>query len=126
MPETIEQCCSVPKWHWYNIMSDLDVQGGLPGVVIDPLSVEECGCGGTTTAGTKFYITWVKDKFLLLSVSQQEQALVDAFAKVVGYQPFCRYISTKGGLLTIEWDKQDPTGRYSELETEGVKDLQCL
>jgi len=128
MAETIE-CVpgSKPKWHWDNVMGDLEKQGGLQGVVIDPFSVGDHRCGGKTEKDTKFHITWVKDTFLLVSVSQEEQALIDAFTKIVEYKPFCRYVSIKSGLLTFEWDKKDPESRFDALKNDkNVKDLQKI
>ncbi|MGD0576987.1 MAG: hypothetical protein ABSA74_02865 [Candidatus Staskawiczbacteria bacterium] len=122
MAETIERHGSQPKWHWYNVIEDLK-RCGLDGVVIDPLTVNEHGCGGETKKGTRFYITWVPDAFLLLSMAQEEDALVEAFARVVEYRPFCRYKSKESGLLTFEWDKQSPEDRFAELQREGEKDL---
>lgn len=113
------------KWHWFNVMSDLENQGGLAGVVIDPLSMSAHGCGGQTKNCTKFYITWVPDTFLMLSMSQEEPALVEAFAKVVEYRPFCRYIN-EPGLLTIEWDRKDPESRFAVLQGNGEKELQRI
>lgn len=127
MAETIQnECGGEAKWHWYNVMNDLKIQGGLDGVTIDPLSVNPHGCGGETQKGTKFYITWVPDMFLLVSMSQEEQELIDAFAKVVEYQPFCRYISKESGLLTFEWDKKNSDGRFAELQAAGEVELQAI
>lgn len=125
MAETIQNLHGSPKWHWYNIMEDLKVQGGLEGVVIEPSTVSTFGCGGYTQAGTRFGITWVHDRFMLLSLNQDEPELVKAFSKVLEYQPFCKYVNTKG-LLTYEWDRQDPVGRYKELEKKGEKDLEWI
>jgi hypothetical protein len=127
MAETIQNGCDgQAKWHWYNVMEDLKNQGGLDGVVINPLSVNAHGCGGETKKGTQFYITWVFNVFLLVSMSQEEQELVDAFAKVVGYRPFCRYISKDSGLLTFEWDKKNPDGRFAKLQTAEDDQLQTV
>ena len=112
MAETIRN----GKWLWYDVMNDLEKQGGLTGVVIEPTSVGPYGCGGNTKKGTGFYITWIADTFLLVSMSQEEQELIDAFAKIVEYAPFCRY--SKDGMLTFEWDKQDPEGRFKDLAEE--------
>ena len=64
--------------------------------------------------------------FLLLSVTQDETELVDAFAAVVGYKPFCRYTSRESGLLTYEWDKTDPEGRFAALQQAGETNLERL
>ncbi len=127
MAETLEIRGSVPKWHPDNISKDLEKQGGLPGVLIDILSINEHGCAGDTLQGTRFYITWIKDVFLLVSMSQEEPKLIEAFARIVEYRPFCRYEGkTDNGtsVITYEWDKKDPNGRYVELQEEGKKNLQ--
>ena len=46
-------------WTWANIMGDLEMQGGLPDVVINPLSMNQYSCAGKTASGTGFFITWV-------------------------------------------------------------------
>jgi len=125
MAETIEgDCGGEAKWHWYNIMNDLEVQGGLDGVSIDPLSIGDHSCGGETKKGTKFHFTWLHGKFLLVSMTQEEQELVEAFAKVVEYRPFCRYLEK--GFLTFEWDTTDPTGRFAELQNDNKDMLQMV
>lgn len=98
-------------WNWTDVMHDLKEQGGVE-VVIDPLSVTENGCGGYLD-GKFFYITWAKDKFLVLTMIEFSQPLVDAFSTVIEYQPFCRY--NERDLPTVEWDKMDPDGRFAEL-----------
>lgn len=117
MTETIENGCDgFEKWHWFNVQKDLIEQGGLTGVVeINPLSVKAHGCGGEHN-GNHFYFTWLYSQFLLVTMQQFSQPLIDAFAKVVGYQPFCHYKS--GGLVTVEWDKDNPELRLEELKQE--------
>ena len=122
MAETIKE----GKWHWFNVMKDLDQLGGLAGVVVDPLTMTDHGCGGQTKEGTKFYITWIPETFLLLSMTKDEQALIDAFAKVVEYRPFCRYVEKDNGLLTVEWDKKDPDGRFVDLQSKDKKDIKRI
>lgn len=125
MSETIQQDHGgVAKWLWYDIMSDLRQQGKLDGVTINPLTVTAHGCGGEYQ-GNHFVLTWVHNHFLLITMSYYSQPLVDAFAKVVEYQPFCRY-EEEGGLITVEWDKDDPTGRLEKLKKVGKKGLQPL
>ncbi len=113
-----------PRWLWHHIMRDLEVQGGIR-VVVDPFSVREFQCSGRTEGGTLFGITWMADTLLMLSMTQVEPALTEAFAKVLEYRPFCRYID-KNGLLTIEWDKVDPEKRFIQLEQEGMAQLQRI
>jgi len=123
MAETIEiGCDGTKKWMWFNVANDLEKQGGLTEVLIDPLSVCASGCGGEHEKN-HFYITWIHDLFLLVTMQTFSQALVDAFSKVVEYRPFCRYTS-KGNLETIEWDKKDPDSRFAELQNDStVKNL---
>jgi hypothetical protein len=111
------------KWHWYNVMGDLEKQGGVK-AIIEPTSVSDYGCAGKTEKGTVFTITWVHNKFLLLSMSQEEPKLVEAFSTVVGYDPFCRYVSKKSGLRTYEWDKINPEGRFASLQDEKEPNLE--
>jgi hypothetical protein len=110
-----------PKWTWLNVMADLKNQGHVDGAIINPLSVEPNSCGGEHK-GNQFYITWIKDTFLLLSMQNHSDELVKGFARVVDYEPFCRY-TEDNGLITVEWDKINPEGRFKELATEGKKDL---
>lgn len=111
------------RWHWYNVMEDLRTQGGVE-TIIDPTSVVPRGCAGTAATGTLFNITWVPNRLLMLSMSAEDLSLVEAFATVVEYRPFCRYVSRESGLLTYEWDKEDPQGRLRELQDEGEPELQ--
>ncbi len=130
MAETIQDACTpigAKKWHWYNVRRDLVEQGGLEDkeVMINPLSVNSHGCGGEHR-GNPFYITWALDAFLLVTAKKDDPALVDAFAKVVGYQPFAKYKEPNSGLVTTEWDKIDPNGRYQDLQKEDKLELTYL
>jgi len=130
MSETLKDACipiGTKKWPWYNIKKDLVRQGGLQKeeLIIDPFSVTPYGCGGEYK-GNPFYFTWVKDRFLLVSAKEDNRAyeeLIEAFAKVVDYQPFAKYIEPSSGLVTTEWDKIDPEGRYKKLQKEGKINL---
>ncbi len=117
MAETIQNLGSGARWHWQNVMSDLREQGALKDVVIDPWSVEAYGCGGQL-GDNFFFITWVHNQFLLVSMERFSQPLVDAFTRVVEYQPFCRY--ERDGMVTVEWDKNDPHGRLEDLQREST------
>jgi hypothetical protein len=112
-------------WLWVDVMRDLEEQGGLKGVTIDPTSANGSGRGGHTERGTHFFITWCRDQHLVLTVSQEEQALVDAFTAVLGYKPFCRY-TIEPNLPTFEWDKQDPEKRFKELVEENRAKLERI
>jgi hypothetical protein len=128
MAETIREVHGQQGWQWYQVMADLKEIGGLANVVINPLSVKRQGaCGGTTEKGTVFYITWAHNTYLLVTMSQNEKELIEAFSKVVEYKPFCQYLEdSKETLVTFEWDKIDPTGRFEELQKKPVRELQKL
>lgn len=124
MAETIViGCDGIEKWYWYNVMHDLETQGGLKDI-INLQSVVAHRCDGQYK-GNRFYITWVYNQFLFLTMEIFSQELVDAFAKVVGYQPFCRY--ERDDMVTVEWNKNDPQGRFTELQKEQeINDLRNL
>ena len=126
--ETIREVHGHKSWQWYQVMEDLDKIGGLPNVVIDPLTVKREGsCLGKTEIGTVFYITWAINTFLLVTMSQDEPKLIEAFSKVLEYKPFCQYIEdSEKTLITFEWDKIDPIARFEELQKKQVKELQKL
>ncbi len=114
MPETITAGSDgVKKWMWYNIMSDLEVQGDLPGVVIYPLYTGPHSCSGIL-GNNRLFISWFHNQGLVVSMHEYSQPLVDAFSAVVGYEPFCRY-ETPGDITTVEWDKIDPEERFSQM-----------
>jgi hypothetical protein len=114
VPETIEDRGSGPKWHWFNVMADLQ-KAGLPEISINPLSVTPYGCGGTL-GKTRFYFSWVKDVLLILTMDHFDQRLVDAFAKVLEYRPFCRY--DRDRMVTVEWTKEDPEKVIAKLQKD--------
>jgi hypothetical protein len=122
MAESIKDRGTGPKWHWHAVMKDLREQGGLDGVVIDPLSVGANSCGGDFN-GNSFLISWVYGEFMMLSMQNYSQELVNAFAKVLEYEPFCRY--DEGGVVpTVEWDKGNSDRRFAELTAGGKPNLQ--
>ena len=116
MPETIDSSHGVDRWLWHSIMKDLEEQGGLPEVVIDPLSVKESFCGGRTKEGVAFTVTWCYEEFLMVTTLVEVPELIEAFAKVVGYRPLCKY--TKNRMVTFEWDKVHPTDRFLALSSD--------
>jgi hypothetical protein len=127
MPETIENINGVAKWHWYNVKKDLVEQGGLEDkeVMIDPFTVSAHSCEGRYKRN-QFALTWVPDRFLLVSSKEYDPELINAFAKVVGYAPFARYREPDSKLVTTEWDKVNPDGRYQALQKEGKLELTKL
>jgi len=125
MPETIVE----GMWRWQDVLYDLVEQGELKkdDIKTDPFSVRSHSCGGTYK-GKIFWLSWVHDELLLLSMKNDDndlKQLAEGFVKIVDYNPFCKYISTNG-LATYEWDKKNPKGRYQELVDKGVKSLTLL
>ncbi len=124
MPETVQiGHGGMARWHWYNIMADLEIQGHLPNVIIDPLTAGANNCSGVL-GNNHFFITWIHNQCLLLSMNEYSQPLVDAFAAVVGYQPFCRYDT--GDITTVEWDKNYPEDRFLALSRQRYTNLTRL
>ena len=104
------------KWHWYQIPKDLKQQAGYDGLSIDPLSVKSTSSGGTTAGGNRFMITWIHNYLMMISLLRDERELIEAFATVVEYRPFCKYRhKTTEQLTTYEWDKEDPEGGFEKL-----------
>ncbi len=123
MAETIKD----GKWTWYTIPVDLEEQSGYTGVTIDPRTVTPVGCFGITKSGNKFSVTWVANRLMMISLSRDEPILIEAFATVVEYKPYCKYRSKVSGLITYEWDKEDPKGRFAELQQgDGAEELELL
>ena len=68
------------------------------------------------------------NEHLVVSMEGEEnedmKTLMDGFSKVVGYNPFCKYIlmpsdgSRALPLPTYEWDKVNPNSRYDELSSK--------
>ncbi len=113
MPETIDSSHGVDRWLWHSIMKDLEEQGDLPGVVIDPLSVKASFCAGVTPSNVAFGVTWCYEEFLIVSMLVEVPELIEAFSKVVGYRPFCRYVENRQ--ITFEWDKTQSADRFLAL-----------
>ena len=115
-------------WSWHQMPEDLRQQAGYEGININPLSVRPASCTGSTVEGNRFMITWRPALLMMLSLLRDEQALIDAFATVVEYRPFCKYRHrTTEQLITYEWDKKDPEGRLAELQQDAdIIDLQPI
>ncbi len=115
--ETLEDRGGGPKWHWDNVQADLRKQG-LPDVSIDPLTTRPNAIAGAN-GDNRFFMTWVRDALALLTMRRWDEDVVAALARVLEYDPFCRY-TTDSGLETIEWDKERADERLKELHADGV------
>jgi len=114
-------CNGVEKWLWYDIWTDLVEQGGLQRnqVIIWPTDITAHGCRGEYL-GHLFTLTWIKDKFALLSMPTLTiYPLARAFAKIFEYDPFCVY--EENGYYTVEWDRIDPEERLQSLKDRGTQ-----
>jgi len=108
-------------WYSHNMESDLEHQGGLDNVVIDKSNVDEGSYVGRYD-GNRFYVRWAYKASLILSMKQFSQKLVDAFSKVLGYKPFCRY--NCDGSVIVEWDKIYPAAAFESLrEEKGITNI---
>jgi hypothetical protein len=118
MPETItHHSDGTATWRWHDMVRDLEQQGGLTDVIIDPFSVGPNSCMGEHK-GNHFAVSWKKDALLMLTMFTYSEPLVEAFAEVVGYSPFCRYSQRIGSydLAVVEWAKNDAEDRFAELQ----------
>lgn len=123
MPETIVN----GVWSWHQLPRDLEQQAGYKSVYIDPLSVRQSNCTGGTAKGNKFILSWRHARLMMISLYKDEPALIEAFATVVEYKPFCKYIYKPTDLITYEWSKEDPEERFAELQkSDRIDDLQQL
>jgi hypothetical protein len=76
--------------------------------------------------GTKFTISYIPEKMLMLSMLKEGNLLTRlkvAFTEEIGYRPFCKYTEPEslGSLKTYEWAKDDAIERIVQLKAEGKK-----
>ena len=126
MVETIQK--SNGLWHILLAEKDLIEQAGLNPDDIKP------DFGFLRYKERAVIMSHTYNKHIVVSMEGEDDAdlreLIDAFSKVVEYEPFCKYtlISRRGTetLLfpTYEWDKENPEERYEELsKMPTVEDL---
>ena len=116
------------NWPIANILNDLAIQGDLSGVTIKDthdLKPDEYRVG-ITPSGNIFVMCWNPGKYLRLIMNQNDEALVEAFFKVLEYRLLCRYKDEKGQ-VNVEWEKEDMQRRILFLRgSENVFDLEVL
>ena len=115
MIETIQQN---GLWHLTLAYHNLIDQGGI--------SEEDLGYEliNLTYKKRKVVISHIYNEHLVVSLEGEDNEdtknLMNAFSKVVEYQPFCKYNLKLGikniSLPTYEWDKIDSEGRFRELK----------
>lgn len=69
------------------------------------------------------------DVLFMLDMVPDEPELVEAFAKVLEYRPFCRYRRKQlsGITITYEWAKNDAGSRFLKLQKDkDVYELKSL
>jgi len=102
-------------WHWYDVLSDLKAQG-LEDIEVNPLSTRPHFTSGVCN-GHMFTLTWVKDRYALLSTPEEIPELVSAFSEIFEYRPFAHYVLNQ--YVTFEWDREDPNCRFTVLQQKG-------
>ncbi|MBU2612759.1 MAG: hypothetical protein KKB62_03500 [Nanoarchaeota archaeon] len=115
MAETIQRN---GLWHLTLAYHDLIDQGGIPEEDL------EYGLTNLTYKKRKVVISNIYNEHLVVSLEGEDDEgtknLMNAFSKVVEYQPFCKYnlkLKRKNiSLPTYEWDKIDSEGRFRELK----------
>ena len=128
MTETIQ---NNGLWHITLAEEDLVTQAGLN------LDDFEQDFGFFRYKKRPVIISHTFNQHLVVSMEGAEDSdmrnLMEGFSKVVGYQPFCKYMlnpsngSKSPPLRTYEWDKVDPDSRYEELsKKETASDLTRL
>ncbi len=113
-------------WHLLLVERDLVSQGGL-----NERDFEQ-DFGFFKYNGKPVFVSHVADKELVVSregsLDSDFERLVNAFSKVVGYKPFCKYDLSVGEgdfyLSTYEWDKVNPEAKLEELRRR--KDVSLL
>jgi len=115
MAETIQRN---GLWHLTLVYKDLIDQGGISEEDL------EYRLTNLTYKKRKVVISNIYNEHLVVSLEGEDDEdtknLMNAFSKVVEYQPFCKYNLNLGGknisLPTYEWDKIDSEGRFEELK----------
>jgi hypothetical protein len=118
------------RWHWQNVIADLNQQAGYHGVIsllAFKSSNDYCYLSmhkymGTLKNGEAFFIKWDRT-FMFLKTARVIIELVDAFSIVLGCKPFCRYEENNGFFVVIGWNKVDPEAHYLRLKNVGLENL---
>ena len=82
-------------------------------------------CGG----GNPMKITWVADKLLVVCMKTVHQRMINAFAAVVEYKPFCQYQTVFEGEIwsVTEWFKGEVPERIEEIKKDPkIRDFRLL
>ncbi len=72
-----------------------------------------------------FRLEWNPRDYVLLEMSEPNEALLKGFERVLGHRALAAY--RKGdGAVCVEWSMKNGDARVAELETSGVKELERL
>ncbi len=74
---------------------------------------------------TKFKMEWETGKYLTIQSNEPNQALLDAFDRLLGHRALAAYRNGEGKVV-IEWRAKDGAARLQELQSSGVRDLEPL
>jgi hypothetical protein len=76
--------------------------------------------------GNEIDMRWVHETFLLIAMKENDIEVVNAFANIMGYKPFVRYINPTDNMITYEWDNVDREKRFKILEEESKLELERI
>lgn len=115
------------NWPVTAMKKDLEDQGGLVGIIIegDHDILPDEYRGGLTPSGTMFVMCWSPGKYLWLVMIERDDALTEAFNKVLEYRMLCRY-KDEQGRVNVEWEKLDMQSRIQLLRQQQKMDLEVL
>lgn len=82
-------------------------------------------CQGLWQSTEPLTFEWVPKQYLTVRMKQPNQAILDAFQRVMGHKAFAAYRDQTGDVV-IEWRVQDLDARYSDLSNSGVQELERL
>jgi hypothetical protein len=74
---------------------------------------------------TEFSVVWEPKSFLRLEMKTPNQALLDAFERVLGHKALAAYRDDAGGVI-VEWRAKNAGARFEELESANTIDLERL
>ncbi len=75
--------------------------------------------------GKQFTQEWDPSTFLLVKMDQPDQALLEAYERLLKHRALAAYRDANGKVV-VEWRAKDGAARFQELEASGVRDLERL
>lgn len=74
--------------------------------------------------GKDFTVEFEPKKSLALKMKEPDQALLEAFERVLGHRAVAAY--RVNGSVVVEWRVKDADARFQELQSSGAKELERL